>query len=133
MPRSLSAVLLLALFAGGCSRSPLPIVAVSAGPAPVSGGPVAADDPPGTDTCHRLRQAVTGATLMEPGVIDAITAASGTADAPVADSAHRLAAAYASAVAAKGSNSEPDAVAAVSAAGAAMSGVCDDSGLDTVG
>jgi hypothetical protein len=91
------------------------------------------DDPPGTITCHKLAEAVANATLMEPGVVDEIVAASSTADAPVADSAHRLAATYASALTAKGSDSEPDAVAAVSAAGADMSGVCDDSGLETVG
>jgi hypothetical protein len=134
--------LVLALLAGGsavlagCSRSPQPTVSPSTRPAPAPTGSddlAAADDPPGTNTCHQLRAAVTGATLMQPGVVDSIATASGTADAPVADAAQRMAAAYASAVTAKGSDSEPDAVAAVSAAGAAMSGVCDDSGLDTVG
>jgi hypothetical protein len=70
---------------------------------------------------------------MDPGVVDAIVRASRTADAPVADAAERLAASYASAVAAHGSESEPDAIAAVSVAGADMTKVCDDSGLDTVG
>ena len=91
------------------------------------------DDPPGTITCHKLAAAVANAALMEPGVVDDIVAASSTADAPVADSAHRLAATYASALTAKGSAGEPDAIAAVSAAGADMSGVCADSGLETVG
>jgi hypothetical protein len=139
MPRSLSAVpLLLFLLAGatGCTRSPQPIVSPSAGTAPAPTGsddPAAVDDPPGTNACHQLRAAITGATLMQPGVVDSIATASSTADAPVADAAHRMAAAYAAAVTAKGSASEPDAVAAVSATGAAMAGVCDDSGLDTVG
>jgi hypothetical protein len=70
---------------------------------------------------------------MDPGVIDDIVAASDTADAPVADAAGRLASAYAAAVASKGGAKEPDAVAAVSEAAADMSGVCNDSGLDTVG
>jgi hypothetical protein len=144
MPRSLSVVsLVLALLTGGtaalagCSRSPQPIVSPSAaGPAPTPAGSddlAAADDPPGTNACHRLRAAVIGATLMQPGVVDSIVTASSTADAPVADAAQRMAAAYAAAVTAEGSDSEPDAVAAVSAAGAAMSGVCGDSGLDAVG
>jgi hypothetical protein len=70
---------------------------------------------------------------MEPGVVDAINRASGTADAPVADAAGRLAAAYGTAVTASGAPEEPDRIAAVSAAAADMSGVCDDSGLETVG
>jgi hypothetical protein len=70
---------------------------------------------------------------MDAGVVDAIVRASRTADAPVADAAERLAAAYASAVAAHGQESEPDAIAAVSVAGADMTSVCADSGLDTVG
>jgi hypothetical protein len=70
---------------------------------------------------------------MDAGVINAIVRASRTADAPIADAAERLAAAYASAVAARGLESEPDAIAAVSVAGADMTQVCDDSGLDTVG
>lgn len=131
---------MLALLAGasavlaGCSSPP--IVSPSAGPAPAltgDDGLASADEPPGTYTCHQLRVAINDATLMVPGVVDSIVKASGTADAPVADAARRMAAAYAAAVTAKGSDSEPDAVAAVSAAGATMSGVCDDSGLDTVG
>ncbi len=59
--------------------------------------------------------------------------ASTTADAPIADSAQRLAAAYAGAVSARGTESEPDAVAAVSAAGVEMSTVCEQSGLEPVG
>src|SRR3954447_14161817 len=143
MRRSFRAVpLLFVILAGGatavagCSRSPQPLVTPSAGPSPVptagDGLPVA-DEPPGTATRHLLRAAVTSATLMDPGVVEAIAKASSTADAPVAESAQRLAAAYAAAVTAKGSDTEPDAVAAVSASGVAMSSVCDDSGLDTVG
>jgi hypothetical protein len=118
----------------GCSAPPSVSPPVRPAPAPTGNdGLAAVDEPPGTNTCHRLRVAIADATLMVPGVVDAIVKASRTADAPVADAAQRMAAAYAAAVTAKGSDSEPDAVAAVSAAGAAMSGVCDDSGLDTVG
>jgi hypothetical protein len=105
-----------------------PSVSLSASPAAAP-----ADDPPGSLACTALRRAVTRATLMDAGVVDAIVRASRTADAPVADAAERLAAAYASAVAAHGQESEPDAIAAVSVAGADMTGVCADSGLDTVG
>ena len=91
------------------------------------------DDPPGSLACAALQRAVTKATLMDTGVVDTIVRASRTADAPVADAAERLAAAYASAVAAHGLEAEPDAIAAVSVAGADMTEVCDDSGLDTVG
>lgn len=70
---------------------------------------------------------------MEAGVINAIVAAGATADAPVADAAGRLSTAYTKALAAEGKDDEPDAIAAVSAAGADMSGVCDDSGLESVG
>jgi hypothetical protein len=91
------------------------------------------DDPPGSLACAALQRAVNRATLMDPGVVDAIVRGSRTADAPVADAAERLAAAYASAVAAHGLEGEPDAIAAVSVAGADMTGVCADSGLDTVG
>ena len=127
MPRSL-AVVLVVLLLSGCSAEVEPDV--SAAP---SAGPTAIDDPPGSLTCGALLSAVNGATLMTPGVVDAIARASSTADAPVADSAQRLAAAYAGAVAAHGTGNEPDAVAAVSAAGADMTRVCDDNALATVG
>jgi hypothetical protein len=142
MLRSLWATpLVLVLLVGGpalagCSGSARPSDAPSAGivAAPIeSSGSPAPDDPPGSNTCRLLLAAVGRATLMEPGVVSSIATASSTADAPVADSAQRLAMAYAAAVAAKGTAGEPDAVAAVSAAGADMSGVCDDSGLATVG
>ena len=70
---------------------------------------------------------------MTPAVVDGIARAASTADAPIADAAQRLAAAYAGAVAARGTENEPDAVAAVSAAGGEMSTVCKESGLETVG
>lgn len=89
--------------------------------------------PPGTLTCAELGEAIKRASLMQPGVVDGIVRTSGTADAPVADAAQRLATAYATAVAAKGGDREPDAVAAVSAAAADMEGVCDESGLATAG
>jgi hypothetical protein len=117
-----------------CGRSASP--AASPGPAPSASSaasPAVVDDPPGSVACVALQRAVTRATLMDPGVVDTIVRASRTADAPVADAAERLAAAYASAVAAHGLETEPDAIAAVSVAGADMTGVCADSGLDTVG
>ncbi|MCA2215444.1 hypothetical protein [Jidongwangia harbinensis] len=104
--------------------------------ASVTGSPAEApvtEETPGLLACGTLSTAVTDGTLMTPGVVDGIVRASATADAPVADAAQRLAAAYASAVAASGMESEPDAVAAVSAAAADMTGVCDDSGLERVG
>ncbi|RZU52313.1 hypothetical protein EV385_4164 [Krasilnikovia cinnamomea] len=129
MPRSPIAVVLLALLLTGCGGgSPPP----ASSPAPTSAS-AAVDDPPGTITCARLTQAITDATLMQPGVVDSIVAASTTADAPVADAARRLGEAYAAAVAAHGTADEPDAVAAVSAAAAEMSQVCVDSGLETAG
>jgi hypothetical protein len=70
---------------------------------------------------------------MEPGVVDHIATAASTADAPVADAAQRLAAAYAKATTSKGTSQEPDAVAAVSAAAADMAGVCAESGLESAG
>jgi hypothetical protein len=91
------------------------------------------DAPPGTRTCAELGAAIKGATLMQPGVVDRIVAASSTADAPVGDAAQRLATAYAGATAAQGGAQEPDAVAAVSAAAADMDGVCNESGLESAG
>ncbi|MEV6349007.1 hypothetical protein [Actinoplanes sp. NPDC051851] len=93
--------------------------------------PPLADDPPGLITCRLLANAIRESTLMEPGVVDAVVAASATADAPVADGAATLRDAYATATAARGTPDEPDAVAAVSAAAATMSRVCADSGLDS--
>lgn len=105
----------------------------SAAPAPVPDDPSATEDVPGALACRALIAAVRDGTLMGPGVVDEITRAGTTADAPVADAAQRLAAAYAGAVRARDTESEPDAVAGVSAAGAEMAGVCGESGLETVG
>ncbi|WP_436523134.1 hypothetical protein [Actinoplanes sp. HUAS TT8] len=102
----------------------------SPAPAPsASSAPV--DDPPGLLTCRALATAVREASLMQPGVIQGIVAVSGTADAPVADAATALGQAYAKALASHETQSEPDAIAAVSAAAADMSQVCADSGLDS--
>jgi len=105
--------------------------------APDSGPPGAAaaqvDEPPGVIACGKAVRAVRDATLMNPGVIADITAATGTADAPVADAAQNLSAAYRTAVAAHDTDAEPDAVAAVSAAAAELVKICDDSGLGTAG
>ncbi|HEY0001383.1 MAG TPA: hypothetical protein VGB74_13070 [Actinoplanes sp.] len=149
MPRLFPFFLVLALLCG-CSDAapsqeaspasvpmPAPMGSVlagsgSAGLAPSLSSP-AVDEPPGTITCTLLGEAVSAATLMDPGVIDSIVAAASTADAPVADAAQRLATAYAAALTSRGAEGEPDAVAAVSAAATDMSGVCADSGLRSVG
>jgi hypothetical protein len=89
--------------------------------------------PPGTATCAELGAAINEATLMQSGVVGRIVVAAATADAPVADSAKRLATAYATAVTSNGTAQEPDAVAAVSAAAADMDGVCKASGLESGG
>jgi hypothetical protein len=101
--------------------------------APIPADPSATEDVPGEVACRALAAAVRDATLMNPGVVDAIAAASVTADAPIADAGRRLADAFRAATAARGTDSEPDAVAAVSAAGADMGRVCQESGLDAVG
>jgi hypothetical protein len=126
---------------GGTRLSPAPGGAASASSAgPLAGpstgpsaDPSATEDVPGTVACGALAAAINDGTLMNPGVVDAVVAASGTADAPIADASGRLAAAYATAKASAGSEAEPDAVAAVSAVAAEMSEVCGESGLDTVG
>jgi hypothetical protein len=129
--------------AGGCgdakpsSTAPAPGSAAErpAGGGASAGGRTAgaADDPPGTFTCALLADAVAKGSLMDTGVVDGIVSASGSADAPVSDAAQRLASAYAAAKSSSGSESEPDAIAAVSAAAADMSGICADSGLKSVG
>ena len=98
-----------------------------------SGATAPADDPPGRNACRSLSAAVQAATLMDPGVVDGIVRASGTADAPVADAARRLATTYAEAVTSHGTDREPDAIAAVSVAGAEMTRVCQESGLNAAG
>ena len=113
-------------------RSPgVPTLIFSRG-VPDSGGP-AADDPPGALACRQARTVIAAGTLMNPGVASGVAQAAINADAPIADAALRLLRAYEQAVAARGTEGEPDAVAAVSAAGAEFAGVCADSGLDTVG
>jgi hypothetical protein len=113
----------------GCSDRPAPESPATVPSAPVSAALV--DDPPGRLTCRRLADAVRDASLMQPGVIQAIVAAGGTADAPVADAAAALGQAYQQALTSHETQSEPDAIAAVSAAAADMSQVCADSGLDS--
>lgn len=137
VPRSRSAFLLLMLllvFGGGCSGNddgqPAPAIP------PVTAAPEdlrATDDQPGLRACEALSAAVQDGTLMEPEVVATIVTSAGSADGPVADAAQRLGAAHTSATAAQGTGGEPDAVAAVSAAGAEMLQVCDESGLQTVG
>ncbi|WP_189079021.1 hypothetical protein [Mangrovihabitans endophyticus] len=143
MARSLSAPALFVrlLLAGGialtgtaCSPDgATDASAASAAPGGMDDLQPTSSDAPGVDACSLLKRAVDEGTLMEPGVVDAIVRISGRADAPVADAGRRLAAAYASAAGAHGTEDEPDAVAGVSAAGADMSSVCTDSGLETVG
>jgi hypothetical protein len=121
------------LTAAGCgSSTPEAAAPTVASPAP-SGLESQLDDPPGTLTCAALSGAIAASSLMNPGVVDTIVRTSGTADAPVADAAQRLATAYNSAISAAGTEKEPDAVAAVGAAASDMSTVCSDSGLKTVG
>ena len=128
----------LGLFLAGCSDRAAPEVPTIPSPAALSPSPVVSvsaepDDPPGSVACARLAQAIADASLMDDGVVAGVAAAGATADAPIADSAERLALAYAEAVAARSTDAEPDAVAAVSAAAADMAGVCSDSGLSTTG
>ena len=99
-------------------------------PSVIGSGP---DDPPGSIACARLGAAIAAGSFMTAGVVDGIVAASATADAPVADAARRLGDAYRAAVASKNQADEPDRIAAVGAAASDMSGVCAESGLQTVG
>jgi hypothetical protein len=137
-----TALLLIALTAG-CSGGDTP---PASGPPSASGGvtvsvdqsamsvdPSATEDVPGTTACAALASAINDGTLMQAGVVDAIVADAGPADAPIADAAERLGTAYRKARASAGTQDEPDAVAGVSEAGADMSNVCGESGLDTVG
>jgi len=91
------------------------------------------DNPPGSIACARLAAAVAAGSFMTAGVVDGIVAASATADAPLADAAHRLGDAYVAAIAARNKADEPDKIAAVATAASDMSGVCAKSGLQTVG
>jgi hypothetical protein len=135
--RSWSAVIALPLLAlvlvlgGGCSADE------SGQPTPSSSwvpdDPSVTEDQPGMLACGALSAALNDGTLMAAGVADAIVTSAGSADAPIADAAQRLRRAYNSATVSHGTDGEPDAVAAVSAAGLDMLSVCDDSGLKTVG
>ena len=136
LPGVLALTLGCSALSAGCSDDATPPPPASASAAPAQSPAVqspAVEETPGLRACGTLWTAVDDGTLMTPGVVDGIVRASTTADAPVGDAAQRLAAAYAAAMAARGMESEPDAVAAVSAAAADMTGVCDDSGLISVG
>ena len=145
----LAGVLLAAAGCGGgkpstsASTSGLP-TPVSVGPAELppgeasaaareAAGAVLSDDPPGAVACARLGEVMAAGTLMVPGVADGIVQASRGADAPLADAAERLGAAYRTAAAAKDEPDEPDKIAAVGAAASDMSGVCAESGFQAVG
>lgn len=125
----ITAILLVAV--AGCGSAPEQPVTPS--PPTSVAASTGADDPPGILTCTALAASIAESSLMVPGVVDEVVRASVTADAPVADAAQRLGAAYATAVSAAGTDQEPDAVAAVGAAASDMSSVCSDSGLKTVG
>ncbi|MDY7084347.1 MAG: hypothetical protein SYR96_04515 [Actinomycetota bacterium] len=128
--RQIPAAVLAVLLVGGCgSGDEKPRIA----PSPSVEVSPAEDEPPGALACAALDQAMDDASLMQAGVVDTIVKASATADAPVADAAERLRTAYGKAVSSAGTESEPDAVAAVGAAASDMSSVCSDSGLRTVG
>jgi hypothetical protein len=141
----LLACLLLAGCGGGGggngrpAASPSPPVVSVPDPSATPGGALPSvidsivDNPPGSIACARLAAAVAAGSFMTPGVVDGIVAASATADAPLADAAHRLGDAYDAAIAAAHKADEPDKIAAVGAAASDMSGVCADSGLQTVG
>ncbi|GAA0531315.1 hypothetical protein GCM10010172_10030 [Paractinoplanes ferrugineus] len=129
-----AAVVLLAAGCAGGDDDPVVRTSPSAAASAASAGPTgAADDPPGSVACTRLAVALSAGSLMVPGVVDGIVQSSRTADAPLADAADRLGIAYRAASAATGNADEPDKIAAVSAAGSDMSGVCADSGLRTAG
>lgn len=136
MPRS--PLMLLVLLAGltGCgghTGSAVSPVAPPVSSAAATSAAATSADEAGRQACDLLKQAVDGATLMNPGVVQAIRAASSAADAPMSDAAGRLLMAYTTAVAAHGRDNEPDAVAAVSRAAVEMKQTCADAGLETVG
>jgi hypothetical protein len=125
---------LLLLLGGGCSGDDAGRAAPGFPRATVvPDDPAATDDQPGMVACGALSASMRDGTLMEQGVADSIVASAGSADGPIADAAQRLRAAYASAIASRGTAGEPDAVAGVSVAGAGMLRVCDESGLTTAG
>ena len=124
-------MLLAVLFAvAACSDEPGTDAVAPAGSPSVS---TAVDDPPGSLACGKAVTALRDGTLMNPGVVEDIAGTAGTADAPVADAAQRLTTAFAAALQAEGDEEEPDAIAAVSAAGAELARICADSGLETTG
>jgi hypothetical protein len=127
--RSLSVLTLLALATGCAAERRTP----TADPSPPAAVSPADTQPPGKLACALLAQAIDAASLMDPSVTDAIAAASRSGNPPVSAAGQRLAAAYAAAVGSRGTEAEPDAVAGVSAAGAAMADVCRDTGLEVVG
>ena len=125
-------MLLAVLFAvAACSDEPGTEAVAPAGSPSVS--TTAVDDPPGSLACGKAVTALRDGTLMNPGVVEDIAGTAGTADAPVADAAQRLTTAFAAALQAEGDEEEPDAIAAVSAAGAEMARICSDAGLETTG
>jgi hypothetical protein len=132
MIRSLAVMVALATLAGCSSGTPGASPAGRSLPN-VTTASSAPDQPPGAAACSLLVTAVKDATLMEPGVAEAIAAASRSGTPTVAAAGARLETAYATAVASRGGDGEPDAVAAVSAAGADMATTCADAGLETVG
>jgi hypothetical protein len=129
MFRSISGALLLVLLSGCGGADPSP----PAGTATAPSAGATAGEAPGTAACALLKAAIDEGSLMQPGVADAVVAASVTTNQPVAAAGQRLGAAYAAAVASHDTEGEPDAVAAVSAAGADMKTVCVDEGLETAG
>jgi hypothetical protein len=130
MFRSISGALLLVLLTGCGGTDPSPPAETATAP---SAGVATVGQPPGVAACALLKTAIDEGTLMQPGVADAVVAASVTTNQPVAAAGQRLGAAYAAAVASHDTDGEPDAVAAVSAAGADMKSVCVDEGLETAG
>ena len=128
-------VLLCLLLVGGCSSggTPQPAPSASSKVAPVPADPSATEDVPGEMACGTLVASIKNGSLMEPGLVETIVTSASTADAPIADAAQRLGEAYTAAAGSAGTDGEADAVAAVSAAGADMLQICDESGLQTVG
>lgn len=135
MPRRWPLILIVASMAAGCSG---PANAPSALPsqpsnATSSAATTFADDPPGAVACAKAARTLRDGTVMNPGVVTEIEDAAVTADAPVLEAAEALSESYTKAVAAHGTDAEPDAVAAVSEAAARLTQVCADSGLEVVG
>jgi hypothetical protein len=124
---------MITILLAGCSGGSPATLPTVAGPPNAASASAPPDQTPGAAACALLSEAVDAASLMQPGVADAIAVASRAAGAPVDAAGGKLAAAYRAAVASLGTDGEPDAVAAVSAAGADMTTVCVDAGLETAG